>query len=122
MEMCIRDRSFSKPDVKAYVDGNVQRTENIQFNASSQQKITMDLPKGVKLHNVSTGTVSAVSYTHLDVYKRQVQALHGQVVRVSPVSDQYINPMDLNLNYSEEDNPLSLKMCIRDSLSAGVQV
>ena len=38
-----------------------------------------------------------------------VQALHGQVVRVSPVSDQYINPMDLNLNYSEEDNPLSLK-------------
>ena len=33
----------------------------------------------------------------------------GQVVRVSPVSDQYINPMDLNLNYSEEDNPLSLK-------------
>ena len=51
--------SFSKPNVKAYVDGNVQRTENIQFNASSQQKITMDLPKGVKLHNVSTGTVSA---------------------------------------------------------------
>ena len=51
--------SFSKPDVKAYVDRNVQRTENIKFNASSQQKITMDLPKGVKLHNVSTGTVSA---------------------------------------------------------------
>ncbi len=51
--------SFSKPNVKAYVDGNVQRTENIQFNASSQQKITMDLPKGVKLHNVSTGNVSA---------------------------------------------------------------
>ena len=31
--------SFSKPDIKAYVDGNVQRTENIKFNASSQQKI-----------------------------------------------------------------------------------
>ena len=51
--------SFSKPNVKAYVNGNVQRTENIKFNASSQQKITMDLPKGVKLHNVSTGNVSA---------------------------------------------------------------
>ena len=51
--------SFSKPNVKAYVDGNVQRTENIKFNASSLQKITMDLPKGVKLHNVSTGNVSA---------------------------------------------------------------
>ena len=51
--------SFSKPNVNAYVDGNVQRTENIKLNASSQQKITMDLPKGVKLHNVSTGNVSA---------------------------------------------------------------
>ena len=53
--------SFSKPDVKAYVDRNVQRTENIKFNASSQQKITMDLPKGVKLHNVSTGNDIATS-------------------------------------------------------------
>ena len=42
-------------------------------------------------------------------YYPLVQALHGQVIRISPVSDQYINPMDLNLNYSEEDNPLSLK-------------
>lgn len=42
-------------------------------------------------------------------YYPLVEALHGQVVRISPVSTQYINPMDLNLNYSEEDNPLSLK-------------
>ncbi|MGN0131219.1 MAG: VirB4-like conjugal transfer ATPase, CD1110 family, partial [Lachnospiraceae bacterium] len=42
-------------------------------------------------------------------YYPLVQALHGQVVKISPVSNQYINPMDLNLNYSEEDNPLSLK-------------
>ena len=42
-------------------------------------------------------------------YYPLVKRLHGQVVKVSPVSDQYINPMDLNLNYSEEDNPLSLK-------------
>ena len=42
-------------------------------------------------------------------YYPLVKALHGQVIRISPVSSQYINPMDLNLNYSEEDNPLSLK-------------
>lgn len=42
-------------------------------------------------------------------YHPLVQALHGQVIKVSPISNQYINPMDLNLNYSEEDNPLSLK-------------
>jgi len=42
-------------------------------------------------------------------YYPLVKALHGQVIKISPVSDQFINPMDLNLNYSEEDNPLSLK-------------
>jgi hypothetical protein len=42
-------------------------------------------------------------------YYPLVEELHGQVVKISPVSSQYINPMDLNLNYSEEDNPLSLK-------------
>ena len=40
-----------------------------------------------------------VSYTHLDVYKRQ--GYDG--------SPCYINPMDLNLDYSDDDNPLSLK-------------
>ena len=42
-------------------------------------------------------------------YYPLVQALHGQVIKISPVSDQYINPMDLNFNYSDDDNPLSLK-------------
>ena len=38
-----------------------------------------------------------------------VSRLGGQVIKISPISSQYINPMDINLNYSEEDNPLSLK-------------
>ena len=38
-----------------------------------------------------------------------VQKLGGQVIRVSPVSPDYINPLDINLNYSEEENPLTLK-------------
>ncbi|MDD3220678.1 MAG: ATP-binding protein [Lachnospiraceae bacterium] len=42
-------------------------------------------------------------------YHALVKTLRGQVIKISPVSSQYINPMDLNLNYSEEDNPLSLK-------------
>ena len=36
-------------------------------------------------------------------------ALGGQVIKVSPTSSQYINPMDINLNYSEDDDPLILK-------------
>lgn len=53
------DMSFSNANVTAYVDGNQQRTEEITFRADSQQTITMKLPDGVKLHNVSTGKTSA---------------------------------------------------------------
>lgn len=42
-------------------------------------------------------------------YSPLVNALGGQVVKISPVSKQYINPMDINLNYSEDENPISLK-------------
>ena len=38
-----------------------------------------------------------------------VSRLGGQVIKISPSSNDYINPMDINLNYSEDDNPLSLK-------------
>ena len=44
-----------------------------------------------------------------DEYSTLVRRLGGQVVDISPTSSQYINPMDLNLNYSEDDNPLTLK-------------
>ena len=50
--------SFSDADVKAYVDGNSQRTKDITFKADKLQTITMKLPSGVKLHNLSTGTTS----------------------------------------------------------------
>ncbi|GHV47165.1 conjugal transfer protein TraE [Clostridia bacterium] len=38
-----------------------------------------------------------------------VNRLGGQVVKLSPTSTQYINPMDINANYSDEDDPMSLK-------------
>lgn len=53
------EMSFSNANVTAYVDGGQQRTENITFHASGQQTITMDLPDGVKLHNISTGKTSS---------------------------------------------------------------
>lgn len=42
-------------------------------------------------------------------YGPLVERLHGQVIRIAPTSTDYINPMDLNLNYSDDENPLSLK-------------
>ena len=48
-------------------------------------------------------------------YFSLVQRLDGQVIRLSPTGKgidgkpQYVNPMDINLNYSEDDSPLALK-------------
>lgn len=42
-------------------------------------------------------------------YYPLVHALNGQVVRLSPNSTDYVNPLDINLNYSDEENPLALK-------------
>ena len=42
-------------------------------------------------------------------YAALVSQLGGQVIKISPTSRHHINPMDLNLNYSDEDNPLPLK-------------
>jgi len=48
-------------------------------------------------------------------YFSLVQRLDGQVIRLSPTGKgidgkpQYVNPMDINLNYSEGDTPIALK-------------
>ncbi|HEK9376242.1 TPA: conjugal transfer protein TraE, partial [Streptococcus equi subsp. equi] len=42
-------------------------------------------------------------------YSPLVEALKGQVIRISPISKDYVNPLDINIDYADEDNPLSLK-------------
>ena len=37
-----------------------------------------------------------------------IARLGGQVVKLSPTSTQYLNPMDINVDYDDED-PLTLK-------------
>lgn len=38
-----------------------------------------------------------------------VHALGGQVIHISATSHDYINPMDINMDYSDDDNPLGVK-------------
>ena len=38
-----------------------------------------------------------------------VQALHGQLIKISVNSDSYINPMDISLNADYEENPVAMK-------------
>lgn len=42
-------------------------------------------------------------------YTALIHALHGQVVKIAANSKDYINPLDINMNYSEDDSPLQLK-------------
>ena len=42
-------------------------------------------------------------------YNPLIYALKGQVVKLSPTSRDYLNPLDININYSDEENPLALK-------------
>lgn len=42
-------------------------------------------------------------------YTALVHKFKGQVVKISSQSTNYINPMDINLNYSEDDSPIALK-------------
>mgnify|MGYP003255898565 CR=1 FL=1 len=42
-------------------------------------------------------------------YSALVERFGGQVIKIAPTSDQYINPMDINMNYSDDDNPIALK-------------
>ncbi len=38
-----------------------------------------------------------------------VERLGGQVIRLSPTSTHYLNPLDINPDYSDEEDPLTLK-------------
>ena len=42
-------------------------------------------------------------------YAPLVNALGGQTIHVSTTSRDYINPMDINMNYAGDDNPLWVK-------------
>lgn len=42
-------------------------------------------------------------------YGELVKMLGGTVVRIAPGADVHINPMDLDLDYADKDDPLSLK-------------
>ena len=100
------------------------------INAKTGNMIMLDrkrarCPNGLKLGTPGSGKsmsckseiVSVFLCTPDDVYICDPEAeyyplvkrLHGQVVKLSPTSKNYVNPLDINLNYSEEENPLTLK-------------
>ncbi|HAQ0309587.1 TPA: PrgI family protein [Enterococcus faecium] len=100
------------------------------INAKSRNMIMLDrkqarCPNALKLGTPGSGKsmsckseiVSVFLTTPDDIfisdpeaeYYPLVKRLHGQVIRLSPTSKDFVNPLDINLNYSVDDNPLALK-------------
>lgn len=84
--------SFSDGDVKAYVDGKVQRTKSITFHADAAQSITMKLPNGVKFHNETTGKTSAAG-ENVTVSGGTTFYLSAPLTQVEDVSSSWSSTM-----------------------------
>ena len=68
--MCIRDRPYSTRELLARVRAALRRSEvSVEDQPEPEEEGVLD-EQGVRL-DTERHTVSAVSYTHLDVYKRQ---------------------------------------------------
>ena len=93
------------------------------YDMSVPHRLKFVLENGIIAHNSGKSfsakreISNAFLVTHDDIiicdpegeYAPLVERLGGQVIKISPTSPHHINPMDLNLNYSDDDNPLSLK-------------
>lgn len=42
-------------------------------------------------------------------YSALVLRLKGEVIKISPSSKQFINPMDISMDYADDDDPIALK-------------
>ncbi len=103
-------------------------------NAKTGNMIMLDrkrarCPNGLKLGTPGSGKsmsckseiVSVFLCTPDDVYLRSrggilspcEAAPRPSGVKLSPTSKSYVNPLDINLNYSEDENPLALKCDFR---------
>ena len=86
-------------------------------NARSPNGLVFGTPGGGKSFSCKREMISVILKTkdHVIVcdpegeYAPLVNRLHGQIVKLSPTSRDYVNPLDINLNYSEDENPLALK-------------
>ena len=69
------------------------------------------IPANIELSAIEVSLVNAMSREL--ILKSMVDRLREFydyiIIDCSPTSDQYINPMDINMNYSDDDNPIALK-------------
>lgn len=115
----VQDKFYSKT-IRFY-DINYQLAQNEDKNAIFENWCDFlnyfDTPGAGKSFAAKREITNAFIVTKDDIivcdpegeYYPLFRAFHGQVIRISPTSHDYINPMDINLDYADDDDPLSLK-------------
>jgi hypothetical protein len=116
-----RRRSFSRPEKKPFtaaLNALVQQPHHGGQKAfENPNGLILGTPGSGKSFSAKREIANVFLVTDDDIiicdpeaeYGPLVERLDGQVIKISPTSQDFINPMDLNLNYSDDENPLSLK-------------
>lgn len=92
----------------------------VVFNRKMLQNASgfiLGMPGSGKSFSAKQEIISALFYTNDDItiidpegeYTPLVKALGGTVINISSSSSHRINPMDMNIHYADDDNPLNLK-------------
>lgn len=115
---------FSSQDVfhkgGFYYGTNTASGSLVVFNRKTLQNASgfiLGMPGSGKSFSAKEEIISALFYTDDDImiidpegeYTPLVRALGGTVINISSSSPHRINPMDMNIFYADDDNPLNLK-------------
>lgn len=103
-----------------YYGANTASGGLVVFNRKMLQNASgfiLGMPGSGKSFAAKQEIVSALFYTNDDIiiidpegeYTPLVKALGGTVINISSSSPHRINPMDMNIYYADDDNPLNLK-------------
>ena len=107
------------------LDGTYYGLNTVSGNMIMANRSNLKNPNGLILGTPGSGKSFSVKREILDSFLKTtddiiicdpegeyfplVEALHGQLVKISSNSDQYINPMDINFEGNLDENPISMK-------------
>ena len=87
---------------------SIQTASVFMWKAARKSDEMLEPYEGKLSRTVLRGESGSNTADPLD-YSALTARFGGQVIKISPTSEQYINPMDINMNYSDDDNPVALK-------------
>ncbi|MDD2483682.1 MAG: ATP-binding protein [Eubacteriales bacterium] len=106
-------------------DGKYYGQNDVSGNLLLFNRLSLKTPSGFILGTPGSGKsfkakeemVNVLLSTDDDViiidpereYTKLVENFQGEVIQISAASKNYINPLDINLNYADDDDPLRLK-------------